>query len=69
MHGLACERMPSACMGADRPPGTVRLVGSSARSLPPGSFVDGELEDDEDGGRRRRGADLNDTDRQMKVQA
>jgi hypothetical protein len=31
-------------------------------------LVDGELEDDEDEGRRRRGEDLDDADRQMKVQ-
>jgi hypothetical protein len=32
-------------------------------------MVDDELEDDEAEGRRRRGADLADADRQVKVQA
>jgi hypothetical protein len=35
----------------------------------PLSTVDGELEDDEDEGCRRRGAELDDADQQMKVQA
>jgi hypothetical protein len=79
MHGLACERMPSACMGlhVSACPGAwlqidpghraaCRVIGAIAASW---LLVDGELEHDEDGGRRRCGTDLDDADRQMKVQA
>jgi hypothetical protein len=68
-HAWACMRAHAQAPGCRSTLGhraAYRVIGAIAASR---LLVDGELEDDEDGGRRRRGADLDDADRQMKVQA
>jgi hypothetical protein len=68
-HAWACMRAHAQAPGCRSTPGhraACRVIGAISASR---LLVDGELEDDEDGGRRQRGADLDDADRQMKVQA
>jgi hypothetical protein len=64
--GMRAHAQAPGCRSTPEHRAACRVIGAIAASR---LLVDGELEDDEDGGRCRHGADLDDADQQMKVQA